>query len=185
MAAASKTISRREQLDKVFTEGFDKYSRNEDKYNQHILKFGSSHAIIHMINVLRTYQKATRTSITLVNTDQLRKDLCGLLIYAGLCITIMDHSEMISDSFKVKLNEGLALFTRKNQDYGDAFADLGTPGVIVRMMDKLRRFQSITESSEMKVKSESLRDTLIDLMNYAGMAIMLLDEQSIVGEEEA
>ena len=37
----------------------------------------------------------------------------------------------------------------------------------------------------MKVKSESLRDTLIDLMNYAGMAIMLLDEQSIVDEEEA
>lgn len=114
MAAASKTISRREQLDKVFTEGFIKYSRNEDKYNQHISKFGFSYVIVHMIDVLRTYQKATRTSITLVNTELLRKDLCGLLLYAGLCISIMDNVDMTSESLKLNLDEGLNLFTRKN-----------------------------------------------------------------------
>ena len=33
--------------------------------------------------------------------------------------------------------EGLALFSKKNQDYGDAFANYGTIGVLVRMGDKL------------------------------------------------
>lgn len=74
------------------------------------------------------------------------------------------------------MEEGLTLFRKKNKDYGDAFADCGPVGVLVRMQDKLRRFQSVTKTGVTLVNTESLRDTLIDLMNYAGMAVMLLDE---------
>jgi len=73
-------------------------------------------------------------------------------------------------------NEGLELFKRKNQDYGDAFANYGVVGVLVRMGDKIARAQSISTKSVSLVNSESLRDTLIDLHNYSAMAIMLLDE---------
>jgi hypothetical protein len=73
--------------------------------------------------------------------------------------------------------EGLELFKKKNQDYGDAFATYGTIGVLVRMSDKIFRLQSITKSSLTLVNSESIRDTLIDLHNYSAMAIMLLDEE--------
>ena len=72
--------------------------------------------------------------------------------------------------------QALELFKRKNQDYGDAFANYGTIGVLVRMGDKIARLQSITEKSITLVNTESLRDTLIDLHNYSAMAIMLLDE---------
>ena len=72
--------------------------------------------------------------------------------------------------------EGLELFKRKNQDYGDAFANYGVLGVLVRMGDKIARLQSISTKSVSLVNSESLRDTLIDLHNYSAMAIMLLDE---------
>jgi hypothetical protein len=72
--------------------------------------------------------------------------------------------------------EGLELFKKKNQDYGDAFATYGTIGVLVRMSDKIFRLQSITKSSLTLVNNESIRDTLIDLHNYSAMAIMLLDE---------
>ena len=72
--------------------------------------------------------------------------------------------------------EGLELFKRKNQDYGDAFANYGVIGVLVRMGDKIARLQSISTKSVSLVNSESLRDTLIDLHNYSAMAIMLLDE---------
>uniref|UniRef100_A0A6C0KST5 Nucleotide modification associated domain-containing protein n=1 Tax=viral metagenome TaxID=1070528 RepID=A0A6C0KST5_9ZZZZ len=72
--------------------------------------------------------------------------------------------------------EGLELFERKNQDYGDAFANYGVIGVLVRMGDKIARAQSISTKSVSLVDSESLRDTLIDLHNYSAMAIMLLDE---------
>ena len=76
-------------------------------------------------------------------------------------------------------NEGLELFKRKNQDYGDAFANYGVVGVLVRMGDKIARAQSISTKSVSLVDSESLRDTLIDLHNYSAMAIMLLDEDDM------
>jgi hypothetical protein len=74
-------------------------------------------------------------------------------------------------------SEALELFSRKNKDYGDAFADYGPIGVIVRMGDKIRRLQNITNNSVAFVSDEGIRDTLIDLHNYAAMAVMLMDEQ--------
>ena len=73
---------------------------------------------------------------------------------------------------------GLELFTRKNADYGDAFAKYGTVGVLMRIEDKIQRSLSITKSKIQLVNDESLRDTLIDLHNYAAMAIMLMDENA-------
>ena len=73
-------------------------------------------------------------------------------------------------------NEGLELFRKKNQDYGDAFATYGAVGVLVRIGDKIHRLQSITNKGITLVQDERLRDTLIDLHNYAGMAVMLMDE---------
>ena len=73
-------------------------------------------------------------------------------------------------------DEGLELFKRKNADYGDAFANFGVVGVLIRMGDKIARLQSITTKCVNLVNTESLRDTLIDLHNYSAMAIMLLDE---------
>jgi hypothetical protein len=73
-------------------------------------------------------------------------------------------------------NEALELFQRKNADYGDAFANYGSIGVIVRMGDKIQRLVSVTNRSVSLIDNESLRDTLIDLHNYAAMAIMMIDE---------
>jgi hypothetical protein len=74
-------------------------------------------------------------------------------------------------------NEGLTLFKKKNQDYGDAFATYGPIGVLVRMGDKISRLQSITRNGINLVDDESLRDTLLDLHNYSAMTIMLLDDK--------
>jgi len=71
--------------------------------------------------------------------------------------------------------EALELFKKKNADYGDAFATYGTVGVMVRISDKLQRFVNINKTNVSLVNDESLRDTLLDLHNYAAMAIMLLD----------
>ena len=71
--------------------------------------------------------------------------------------------------------EGLELFKKKNADYGDSFATYGPVGVIVRMGDKINRLSSVTNKGINLVDNESVRDTLIDLHNYAAMAIMLLD----------
>lgn len=83
----------------------------------------------------------------------------------------------VSQMEKVQ-NEALELFSRKNADYGDAFANYGTVGVIVRMGDKIQRLVSVTNRNITLINNESLRDTLIDLHNYAAMAIMLIDEKN-------
>ena len=74
--------------------------------------------------------------------------------------------------------EASKLFERKNKDYGDAFANYGPIGVIVRMGDKINRLTSVTNNGINLIKTESIRDTLIDLHNYAEMAIMLMDEKN-------
>lgn len=73
-------------------------------------------------------------------------------------------------------NETLEVFIKKNTDYGDAFAKFGLIGVLVRIEDKIQRSLSISNSGIILVKDEGLRDTLLDLHNYAAMAIMLMDE---------
>ena len=78
--------------------------------------------------------------------------------------------------YKAVQKEAIELFQRKNKDYGDAFANYGPVGVIVRMGDKINRLSSVTKNQVSLVQNESIRDTLIDLHNYAAMAIMLLDE---------
>ena len=87
------------------------------------------------------------------------------------------------DQMKAVQSEGLELFKKKNTDYGDAFANYGVIGVLVRMGDKISRLQSITTKSVSLVNTESLRDTLIDLHNYSAMAIMLLDQDKLDKEK--
>ena len=73
-------------------------------------------------------------------------------------------------------SEGLALFTKKNADYGDAFAKYGVIGVLMRIEDKIQRSLSISKNGVNLVKDEGIKDTLLDLHNYAAMALMLLEE---------
>jgi hypothetical protein len=85
-------------------------------------------------------------------------------------------SDRVSQLEKIQ-NECKELFRKKNTDYGDAFADYGTIGVLVRLGDKIRRLQSISKTGITMVEDEKMRDTLMDLHNYSAMAIMLLDEK--------
>lgn len=62
--------------------------------------------------------------------------------------------------------EALELFTKKNIDYGDAFAKFGVIGVLMRIEDKIQRSLSINKNSITLVNDESMRDTLLDLHNY-------------------
>lgn len=82
-------------------------------------------------------------------------------------------------------DEARALFKKKNADYGDSFATYGPVGVLVRMGDKISRLNSITQKGVHLVNTESLRDTLVDLHNYAAMAVLLLDEGKDIVQEHS
>ena len=80
------------------------------------------------------------------------------------------------NKFREIQNEGFELFKKKNKDYGNAFEEHGTIGILVRMNDKIKRAMNISQKQITLVDDESLRDTLIDLHNYCAIAISLIDK---------
>ena len=79
------------------------------------------------------------------------------------------------EQMKTIQQEALELFERKNKDYGDAFANYGVIGVLVRLNDKMQRCINVSKT-EIHLVDESLKDTLLDMHNYSAMALMLLSE---------
>ena len=73
-------------------------------------------------------------------------------------------------------SKGIELFKQKNNDYGDAFATYGIIGILIRIQDKINRSITITQNGIHLVKDERIEDTLLDLHNYAAMALMLMEE---------
>lgn len=74
------------------------------------------------------------------------------------------------------------LYARKNADYGDSFhtsfKEEGMAMVRIRLGDKFNRFKTLSRGTEQKVKDESIRDTLMDLANYALMAVLEMEVAS-------
>lgn len=73
------------------------------------------------------------------------------------------------------LNRLHDLYIRKNADYGDSVSETynkyGMTSFLVRMEDKLNRIRTLNKQ-EAKVQDEKIEDTLIDLANYAILAII-------------
>ena len=71
-------------------------------------------------------------------------------------------------------------YAAKNHDYGNSFEQscdkFGIIASVVRLGDKMNRIESLT-TKEAEVKEESIKDTLLDLANYAIMTVMWLNHQ--------
>lgn len=94
----------------------------------------------------------------------------------------MDHKLNHSDKIQRHLDicEQLTLmYVDKNSDYGDSFSEtfnkLGMVSAVTRITDKTNRLQNLC-INEQKVKDESIKDTLMDLANYAIMTLIELGE---------
>lgn len=79
-----------------------------------------------------------------------------------------------------------ALYERKNHDYGDSFhvtfLEEGMAMPRIRLGDKFSRFKTLSRQGDWKVNDESIKDTLLDLANYAIMTVMEMDEAGGGGE---
>lgn len=97
---------------------------------------------------------------------------------AGECQETVTSSAV---AFKEIAKKMIETFVKKNHDYGNSFDKsldkFGLVASIVRMGDKMNRIESLI-NKDAKVKDESIRDTLLDLANYAVMTVMWMDNQS-------
>ena len=76
------------------------------------------------------------------------------------------------------LNTMHELYVTKNHDYGDSVHDTylkyGLTSFLVRLEDKLNRARTISQKEQL-VKDEKIKDTLLDLANYATLAVLELE----------
>lgn len=87
------------------------------------------------------------------------------------------------DKLKDLTNQLLKIYMDKNADYGDSFSksykEFGIIAPVVRMNDKMERVKQLSKSGDRKVKDEFLKDSLIDLANYALMTVIEIDSESV------
>lgn len=111
------------------------------------------------------------------NTGQLLSSdvKIGELLSSGMSPQGRDHMtrEELQEYHEALCNEARELMRRKNEDYACAedpfrnFRMFGRLGILVRMSDKLARLRTFTERGTLSVKDESVRDAIVDLINYA------------------
>ena len=78
------------------------------------------------------------------------------------------------------------VYEQKNTDYGNSFGDtfnkLGIISAVTRISDKCNRLCSLATKSEEErlVKDESIKDTLLDLANYAIMTLIAIEDEKVI-----
>ena len=84
---------------------------------------------------------------------------------------------MNEQAYKEIVEEALALAKRKNADYSGSKIDniglTGSNGIAVRLLDKVSRIYNLTSGATPEVKTESIQDTAIDIVNYAVFLLMI------------
>lgn len=73
------------------------------------------------------------------------------------------------------------LQSSKNKDYGNAFYDLldefGEMILVARLYEKVNRIKTIIKQGKQEVKTETVKDTLMDIAAYAAMGVAWLDRK--------
>lgn len=114
--------------------------------------------------------------------------------YFTTTFQVNSSSNELVKSFKNITSKMAETYEKKNHDYGDSFSKsldkFGLVASVVRMGDKMNRIESLINKSIQNpaypsvsvkdvnlVKDESIKDTLLDLANYAIMTVMWMDNQ--------
>lgn len=114
--------------------------------------------------------------------------------YFTTTFQVNGSSNELVKSFKGITSKMAETYEKKNHDYGNSFDKsldkFGLIASVVRLGDKMNRIESLTcktvqnpeyPSVSVKdanlVKDESIRDTLLDMANYAIMTVMWMDNQ--------
>ena len=109
------------------------------------------------------------------------KSLLDEVMYS---LTKLGSRPVLSDNVEqfMSITHNMAkTYAAKNHDYGNSFEQsldkFGLVASVVRLGDKMNRIESLTKK-EAQVKDESIKDTLLDMANYAIMTVMWMDKKS-------
>jgi hypothetical protein len=100
----------------------------------------------------------------------------------------MDYktSPMTEKKLRTITDDLVSILLKKNADYGGASFDLGLIGNMVHLWDKVSRYRSLVEKkyqTEGPPNFESIEDTLKDIMGYAAIGLIILNEENTKNEK--
>lgn len=126
---------------------------------------------------------------TLANEVQYKKitpeEICKGLDAIRVNLEVLEENDKTlsntsAHQFKDIAKGMIETYVRKNHDYGNSFDKsldkFGLVASVVRIGDKMNRIESLVQKKAM-VQDESIRDTLLDMANYAIMTVMWVDNQ--------
>lgn len=130
--------------------------------------------LIDRLNAAITaYEDSGRTEIGLSLLRGVKEGIRMLGSRPKLAESVEKFTEITSNMAKT--------YAAKNHDYGNSFEQsldkFGLVASVVRLGDKMNRIESLTKK-EAQVKDESIKDTLLDMANYAIMTVMWMDKKS-------
>ena len=103
------------------------------------------------------------------------KDKCGIEVAVRVSDNVEQFMSITQDMTKT--------YAAKNHDYGNSFEEsldeFGLVASVVRLGDKMNRTKSLIKK-EAQVKDESIKDTLLDMANYAIMTVMWMNKNQKV-----
>lgn len=127
--------------------------------------------------------------VTLANEVQYKKitpeEICKGLDAIRVNLEVLEENDKTlsntsAHQFKDIVKGMIETYVRKNHDYGNSFDKsldkFGLVASVVRIGDKMNRIESLVQKKAM-VQDESIRDTLLDMANYAIMTVMWVDNQ--------
>jgi ppGpp synthetase/RelA/SpoT-type nucleotidyltranferase len=86
---------------------------------------------------------------------------------------------MTEQNIKKITDEITKMLLLKNSEYGSASFDLGLNGNMVHLWDKVKRYRNLIEKNISKPNYESVEDTLKDIIGYAIIGLLIIENSSI------
>lgn len=124
---------------------------------------------------------------SLANDVQYKKitpeEICKGLDTIRINLEVFEEDDKIlsntsAQQFKDIAKGMIETYVRKNHDYGNSFDKsldkFGLVASVVRIGDKMNRIESLVQKEAM-VQDESIKDTLLDMANYAIMTVMWMN----------
>jgi hypothetical protein len=153
---------------------YDKVWNEINKKSIYLTYYDSLHSYDHCIkafieygNKIKKFLKIYNWKVEIVDIENIKN--CLYILLASI-VSFSHHKYKKSSNIVYK--DSRDLFEKKNNDYGDAFMDYTTIGILVRLGDKVKRTENLYQKNE--ANFESIDDSLFDSFNYIILALMLI-----------
>lgn len=173
-----------QQLLSVHSEGIHLFIKKNADYGDAFATYGPIGVLVRMGDKINRLLSITKNGTVQVQSESMRDTLIDLHNYSTMAIMLIDEKsgECNKDARFTQFSsvnfDSLDLFIQKQTEYFDDFLTQGSIEIISRSANQIQEVLDVTTNGITfdKNKHKMLRDILLNLCNYAAIAVMLYDD---------